>query len=289
MAKIKLITDSACDLTPELEKQNDIRILNFKVAMGDNSYISRVDFDTIRFYELLEAYEGLPSTSQITMFEYEEVFREYYEQGYDAVIYVSINKNASGTYNNAIMAKNALYESIPEAKGKFEIYIIDSRSYTAAYGFPLTQAAEQIRRGAGVKEVVAYFEDWFEKVVIYFAPYTLKYAKKSGRIPSAAAFVGEVLGLRPIMQISNGEITTYDKVRGDKAVIPKILEHTVRNMIPQTPYCVIYGKDEVIRDVITNEATKIFGYPPSGYYQIGAAIAINAGPVVAGIMFKKNS
>ena len=288
MQRIKLMTDSACDLTQQQEKDCDIMFLNFKVAVGDNSYTSRVDFDNAGFYEIMEAYDGLPSTSQITEFEFEEAFEALYNEGYDAVIYMSINKNASATYNNACMARDSFFESHKEAKDKFSIEIVDSRNYTVAYGYPLVQASGMIKRGAALSEVVNYLNDWAENVMIYFAPYTLRYAKKSGRIPSAAAFVGEMLGLRPIMKIFDGEITTYDKVRGDKAIIPRIVDHVLDTMVPQTPYCLIYGNDDNVLKELTEECEKRIGYPPEFATQIGAAIAINAGPVVAGVMFRKN-
>ena len=110
--------------------------------------------------------------------------------------------------------------------------------------------------------------------------------RKSGRIPSAAAFVGEVMGLRPIMRIHDHAIVTETKVRGDKAIVPKILDLTVKEMIPQTPYCIVYGNDESVRDEMAQAMTKKVGYPPAECFQIGAAIAINAGPKVTGVIFK---
>lgn len=289
MAKIKLMSDSACDITSEQEKKYDIRIMNFKLAMGDESYVSRVDFDNEKFYEMLDGYDGIPTHSQITAYEYSEEFEKYYNEGYTDVINVTINANASSTYSNAVMAANQFFEEHPDAKGKFNIYNIDSRSYTATYGYPLCQAAVKISKGATAKEVVDYIEDWLSKSVIYFAMYTLKYAKKSGRIPSAAAFVGEVLGLKPIMRICDGEIKTHDKVRGDKAVLPKIESLVSDEIIPKTPYCVIYGSDTEVRDELVKTMTKKLGYPPADVYQIGAVITANAGPKVVGVMFRSKS
>ena len=73
MAKIKFLTDSASDITDELEKKLDIQIMNFKVAMGDDSYTSRIDFDNEKFYKMLDDFDGIPVTSQITAFEYQEI------------------------------------------------------------------------------------------------------------------------------------------------------------------------------------------------------------------------
>ncbi|MBR6873979.1 MAG: DegV family protein [Ruminococcus sp.] len=286
MAKIKLLTDAAADISPEYEKELGIRVIPFKVAMGDKTYTSGVDFDNDKFYKMLDAYDGIPATSQITAFEYEEIFKEYYDKGYTDIINVTINREGSATYNNACMAAESFFENNPEAKGKFEIYNIDSEGYTGAYGWPVIQAAGKIKKGCSAKEIAAYIQDWVSNCVIYFAMYTLKYARKSGRIPSAAAFVGEVMGLRPVMRIHDHEIKTFTKVRGDKAVIPKILDLTADEIIPQTPYCVVYGRDEAVRDELAKALTKKLGYPPADFFQIGAAIAINAGPNVVGAIFK---
>lgn len=286
MAKIKLMTDSASDISYEHEKQYDIKVMNFKLAVGENSYVSREDFDNEGFYKILDSYDGIPSTSQITVFEYSEEFSKYYSEGYTDVINVTINANGSATYGNAVLAAEQFFNEHPEAKGKFHIYNIDSANYTGAYGYPIIQAGVKISKGASAKEVVDFINDWISKVVIYFAPYTLKYAKKSGRIPSAAAFVGEVLGLRPIMRICEGEIKTAEKVRGDKSIVPKIEELTAEEMIPQTPYCIVYGSDDSVGDEMAKAMTKKLGYPPEDYFQIGAAIAINAGPKVTGVIFK---
>lgn len=288
MAKIKLITDAASDIAPKYEKELDIRVIPFKVAMGDKSYTSGVDFDNAKFYKMLDEYDGIPATSQITVFDYEEIFAEYYGKGYTDIINVTINSEGSATYNNACMAANNFFEEHPEAKGKFNIYNIDSEGYTGAYGWPVLQAAEKIKKGIPAAEIVDYIKEWVSGCVIYFAMYTLKYARKSGRIPSAAAFVGEVMGLRPVMRIHDHQIKTHTKVRGDKAVIPKIIDLTAAEIIPQTPYCIVYGKDEKVRDELAEELTKKLGYPPAEYFQIGAAIAINAGPLVVGAIFKSS-
>ena len=289
MAKIKIMTDSACDITEKLEKELDILIVPFKVAVGDKSYTSRVDFDNEKFYEIMDGYDGIPVTSQITTFEYVEIFEKLYNEGYTDVINTTINSNGSATYNNSQMAKEQFFEENPDAKGKFNIYNLDSKGYSGGYGYPVIEGAKKAIKGQSAKEIVDYMQDWIDNVVIFFAPYTLKYAKKSGRIPSAAAFVGEVMGLRPIMRIQDKKIITETKVRGDKAIIPKIVDCCAKEIIPQTPYCIVYGNDTDIRDEMIQAMTKKMGYPPVDSFQIGAAVAINAGPKVVGVIFKSQA
>ena len=115
MAKIKLLTDAASDISPEYEKELGIRVIPFKVAMGDKTYTSGVDFDNDKFYQMIDDYDGIPVTSQITAFEYEEIFKEIYDEGYTDIINVTINREGSATYNNACMAADSFFENNPEA------------------------------------------------------------------------------------------------------------------------------------------------------------------------------
>ena len=100
-------------------------------------------------------------------------------------------------------------------------------------------------------------------------------------------FVGDALGLKPIMRIFDHVITTEDKVRGEKMIIPTIVKKTAAEIEPQTPYCIVYGNDTSVCDDLAKAMYQKMGYPPAGFYQIGAAIAVNAGPKVVGVIFKK--
>lgn len=286
MPKIKIMTDSASDISAENEKKYDIHIIPFKVALGEKSYTSRVDFDNEQFYGMMDEYDGIPVTSQITAYEFMENFKELYYDEYTDVIYVSINSEGSSTYSNAVMAREQFYEEIPDAKNEFRITVIDGRSYTGGYGYAVVEAAKKAQKGTPAKEIEAFIRDWVDNCVIFFGMYSLKYAKKSGRIPAAAAFVGEIMGLRPVSRIQHNQITTEAKVRGDKALVPKILELTVGEQIPKTPYCIVYGRDPEVRDEMVQAMTKKVGYPPVDCYKIGSEVAVNAGPKVVGVIFK---
>lgn len=286
MDRIKIMTDSASDIPKELEKQYDIRILSFPVTVGDKGYLERVDFTNEEFYEILQNAPKIPVTSQITVFQFEEEFKTFFEQGYAELIYVSIYSGGSSTYNNAVMAKEQFYESHPEAKTQFKIHLVDSKAYTMAYGYPVVEAAKKAQRGASSDEIVAYLEDWFDSVEIYFAPYTLEFVKKSGRVPAAAAFVGELIGLRPIISIIDGETKVIEKVRGDKAILPALFKHAKERIIPQTPYMLVRSTKNEECAELAAQLKKQFGYEAVGQFDIGAAISINAGPKVVGVIVK---
>lgn len=286
MPKIKIMTDSASDIRDEIAEELDITIVPFKVALGDKSYVSRVDFTTEEFYRMMEEYDGMPTHSQITAFEFSEIFERIYSEGYSDIINITINKEGSATYGNAVMAAKQFFEEHPERSESFHIYNIDGVTYSGGYGYPVTQAAIKAKKGEAPEEIVSFVKDWVTDCTVLFAPYSLKYARKSGRIPSAAAFAGELMGLRPIMRIETNKIVTNSKVRGDKNIIPEILKLTAAEIIPQTPYGIVYGSDRAVADEMADVLTKKLGYPPYEFYQIGAAIAINAGPKVVGSIYK---
>lgn len=129
-------------------------------------------------------------------------------------------------------------------------------------------------------------QDWLANAEVHFGCYTLEFVKRSGRVSTAAAFVGELMGLRPVIQIKKGVSTTDAKVRGDKAVIPKIVEITANRIIPQTPYGLVYAdNDEQVKELAA-ALTKKLGYPPEMQFRIGGVIAANAGPDLVGAFFK---
>ena len=216
-----------------------------------------------------------------------EAYEEIWREGYTDVIYVSINSKGSATYGNSLMAREEFFETHPEAREHFSIYAVDSRNYTIAYGYPVVEAAKKAEKGASPEEIVAYLEDWFSCCRIYFAPYSLEFVKKSGRVSCAAAFVGELMGLKPIISFVDGESKTVAKVRGDKAVIPAILKLAKERMIPHTPYCIIGGSVQEYIDTMDAESRKLFGYGSSMTTTAGAAISINAGHKIIGIIIKE--
>ena len=288
MEKIKIFTDSASDISNAHEKELDIGVMNFSIAMGDQSYTSRVDFDNDGFYALMAEYDGIPLTSQITAYQFQEMYEQYYKEGYTDVIGILINSEGSATYGNSLMAYDLFLEEHPEAKDVFRVHSIDSRSYTGAYGYAAVEAARMVKDGKTVDEILGFVQEWMAHVVVYFAPYSLKYAGKSGRIPSAAALVGDKLGIKPAMRIWDHEITTAMTIRGEKKVVKKIAEKTFAEMKKGTPYMIVYGDRTDLRDQMAAAMTDLTGYEPTDTYQVGAAVAANAGPTVVGVIFQEN-
>ena len=289
MNKIAILTDSCCDLPKETIKELGIKVLPFTLTVGGESFREMYDKSTKEFYELLETTDEIPKHSQISPITFEETYKELFEKGYTDIISVSINSKGSGTFNNSVLAKNDFYENNPEAEGKIRIYNIDSKCYTLFYGYPVMEAAKKIRRGAEPEEIVAYLEDWFNVSAIYAVPFTLKYAKKSGRISAAKAFAGELLGLKPVIMFADGNTETVDKIRGEKNIVSKLVEIVEKNMTPQTPYIMLHGKDDTVAKEVEKELAKKTGRKAEMFGSIGAVVTANIGPdLVAVVVRRKN-
>ncbi|MBQ8287422.1 MAG: DegV family protein [Clostridia bacterium] len=289
MEKIKLITDSASDITLEQERDNDITVMNYSFLLDEKSYESRVDVTNEEFYSLLESSPSLPSTSQITVFRFAELYESVLAEGYTDVIVTLINKDASATFGNAEVAREQFYEAHPECRESFRIRLIDSRTYTAGYGYAVLAAAELVKAGKSADEVEAFILDWLAHVLIYFAPYTLKYAKKSGRIPGAVAVVGEALGIKPIMRICDHKIDNNEMIRGEKKLIPKIADKVMSEIEPGTPYIVLNGNNPADGDTMEKTMIDALGYAPVMRTEIGSIISSHAGPKVVGVVFRSKN
>ena len=288
MSKVVLMTDSASDISFENEKKYGIKVLCFRHAFGDDTYTSRLDGDNDTYYRMLDSFDGVPTTSQITPFEFQDIYEEEYNSGCTDLIYVSINANGSATNSNAHMAAELFYDEYPEAKDIMRIHIIDSGLYTGAYGYAVVEAAKMLESGASVEDTIAFISDWCAHSEVYFCLYTLKYAAKSGRISGATAFLGNALGIKPLMHVKHGGIKDAAKVRGEKNMVKTVLDYTVKAMRPGSPYCVVCGSNvESIKDMEAAMTEKV-GYPPADYYRIGAEVAANTGPQVIGIIFYRN-
>ncbi len=286
MVKFRVYTDAAADISGEQRQRYGIRVLPIPVTMGEKTFQSGVDLENDAFYSMMEAYDGIPVTSQITPYAFEEMYAQELADGTQALLVFLINSKGSATYANAVSTRDRFYAENPDAKEKMRIYLLDGASYTGGYGYAAILAAQQLEMGAPVDEVVAKAEEQLKKQRIYFGLYSLRYAGKSGRIPSAAVFVGEALGIKPIMQVWDHAITTVGKARGEKKLMKEIVKMTSEDMEPNTPYSVVYGKETADRDELAAEMEKKVGYPPVYQFQIGPAVAINAGPRVVGTIFE---
>lgn len=289
MSKIMIMTDTCCDLSKETIEELGITVLPFEINFCGEVFRETFDKSADEFYEMMSRSDEIPKHSQINPSVFEETYKKLYDEGYTDIISVSINSAGSGTYNNSIIGKNDFFENNPDAEGKLRIFNIDSRCYTIFYGYPIMEAMKKIRKGAEAEDIVAYLEEWFNVCAIYAVPYNLKYARKSGRISAAAAFAGELLGLKPIIEFADNKTTTVEKIRGEKNIVQKLVDCVEKRMTPQTPYLIIHGRDDALAKEVEREMIKRVGRKAEMFSKIGCAVASNIGPDIVAVLIRRKN
>ena len=286
MARIKFSTDSASDIPVSLREELNIQVLPFPIAMGDKEYADGFDFTPQEFYEMLLTAPQIPTHAQLNPYVFTELFETAWQEGYTDLIHTSINSKGSATCSNAFQARGAFYRDHPEAEETFRIHIIDALNYTMGYGWAVVQGARMAAGGATPQTVVDFIQDWVDHVQVVFVPLDLRFAKKLGRVSAAAAFVGEALGLKPIMTFVNGESRILAKIRGEKAVTAKLVDMCKNERREGTPYLLIQGGNAEQSGKLLDLCRQELGEEPAMAYQIGGVIAINAGPNLIGVIYR---
>jgi len=288
MSKIKIITDSSSDIPKGLQKELDITVVPVLIIDGDNEYRDGIDIELKEFYEKLKTCDKLPSTSRPAPGSFYDEYEKAYNEGYSDLIYVCINSNGSSTYQGAKMDLEDFYDDNPDAKDKINVHIIDSLTYSMGYGYAVVLGAKAIKDGKDIDEVIAIIKDWLDSNHILFVPLDLKCVKKSGRVSAAAAFVGDALGLKPVITFEGGESKTIGKIRGEKKVASEIVAMALKEREPNTPYIIAKGCDTDVYAQLKDKATEALGEEPTVEFDLGSSIAINSGPNVVGIIYKKS-
>lgn len=285
MSKIAILTDSSCDIPVELEQKYGIDILCFPITLDGVSYTERKDFTPEEFYDMMRQAKGVPTTAAITSLRFLEKFCEYVDEGYTEVLAVLINGTGSATFNNAVMAAEELKEERPGHKMK--IHLVDARTYSMVFGWYVCEAARKIRNGAEVAHVKAELEKQMASNEICLAAFSLKQMKKSGRISAAAAFAGELLGLRPIISLVDGQSKAESKVRGDAAVIPAMIKYVKSRVedVSQMEYQIAGTDDDDKLKELEKACKKEFGHPPVNIFRLGGVVSANTGPDALAITF----
>lgn len=219
MSDIKIIVDSGSDIPQDLAEKYNIGIISFLSIFGEEQFIQRVNITNDEFYNKLENYDGVPTTSQTPFGDMLDFFREQCNQ-HESVIYFALSSAASGQYQTANIVKGELEEENPN----IDFHIVDTQKFSLYIAQTAVYAAELVKAGKSVNEILEKCEKYIKSWRCYLLVDTLKYLEKGGRLSKAAAFVGTMLDIKPILTIENGLVESLDKLRGKKKLIDKLID-----------------------------------------------------------------
>ena len=200
---VRIITDSGIDLPGELDPR--LTVIPLGITFGATTYADGVDLTNDRFYEMLIESDELPKTSQATPYAYQQVFEQVRAAGEEAVV-ITLSSALSGTYQSAVTA----------AADYPEVHVIDGKNVTIGQSLLVLYALRLVDEGLGAAEIAEKVEAVVGRVCLLALLDTLEYLKRGGRIPKSVGAIGELLSIKPVVGVEDGEVVMLGKARGSK-------------------------------------------------------------------------
>ena len=261
-----------------------IEVVGFPINLDGVEYMERKDFTNDQFYQMMRDAQGVPTTAAITQLQFCDIYARYVDEGYTDLVYLSINAGGSSTYNNAVKAIELLEEERPGFTMK--IQVIDSQNYSMPYGWYFCECARKVRNGGELAACVGELKQKLDCVEICLAAYSLKQMKKSGRISAAAAVMGELMGIRPIITLIDGKTKVEAKVRGDDKVVPAMVELAKKRSEGVEDFDYMIGHTNIPqKDDLIKACRKAFGKDPLITFPLGGVVSANTGPDTIALVY----
>lgn len=233
MSRIRVVTDSTADIEPDDANRLGIEVVPLNVHWNGSTYQDKVEITIEEFYRKLREEKGTPKTSQPSAGEFEAAYRELLEDA-DEIISVHLSGKLSGTLNSAqLAAKNVAAN---------RIMVVDSRTTSYALGMIVNRVASAASEGRSLRECHELALDLVQRAKLFAAVDTLEFLRRGGRIGRAQAFAGNLLAIKLIFEIRDGEVYPIDRVRTRAAVIRRTAE-VVSDCGSFAEGAVLYGDD----------------------------------------------
>ena len=273
---ISIVTDSTADIPISQAKELGITIVPLTVFFGDKAYLDNVELDNARFYAMLQSNRELPRTSQPSPAAFEEAYTRLVQEGAEGILSVHLSAKLSGTYQSACTALDMLSD---ETK-KVPIEIIDSQSISAGMGYALQRAAQEARAGESLEEIKAHLLSRLQRTRILAVLDTLEWLRRGGRIGGARAMLGNMLSVKPIISLREGEVAPVEQPRTRSKAYARVAQ-LFSEMGQVENVCVVESNEEVGQQLA--EALKTVYNKDIEHYKLGGVLGTHAGPGTVGI------
>ncbi|MGL4772011.1 MAG: DegV family protein [Clostridium sp.] len=279
MEKIALLTDSACDLTFEQLKENNVYTAPFRIIYSYGEFEDKITITPSEVYASFK--KEIPTTSLPNMKKVEDILNKIEEEGYTHIIVITISSGLSGTYNAFRLAI--------EERTSLKTHIYDTTTLSIAEGSIVLDAAKMIKDGQSFQSIINELPNIRSKTHTFFTLDTLEYLIKGGRIGKVAGTIGQILNLKPIITVGDdGIYHTYSKVRGRKQALNALVD--IVNTYTKKGKCKIWivqgdalEDAKIFKDKISNNPN----LEDIIITDCGPALVVHTGPGLIGMIIKE--
>lgn len=272
---VKIVTDSSADIPPPLAAALDIHVVPIRVEFGTVGYCDGVDLSGEEFYRKLRESATLPTTSQPSLGELQQIYRRLTDDGCD-VVSVHLSSGLSGTYNVACLA--AEDEDLPPGA----VAVVDTQAISMCVGWIAILGARAAANGASQADVVALMNDLRGRVRILGLLDTLEYVQRGGRLGMASAFLGTMLAIKPILHMKHGTAQPMEKVRTKPRAMQRLVELTA-GFGPLDELAVMHGDAPDEAGKLADMLAPLYPRDQMLIAHIGAGLGVHVGPRAVGV------
>lgn len=275
---VKIVTDSTCDIPPQLMQDLGITAVPIYVVFGDKSYRDKLDIGDDEFYEKLVHGPVHPTTSIPTPKDFADVYNKLAQET-DEIISIPITSKESGTYNAALLAKELVTR-------KCRIEVVDSLSMSMALGLLVAEAGRQAKAGASLDKVTELVRRTIPKVHLIFLLDTLKYVVRGGRLSKPYGIIGSALRVKPLLTLKEGDLSMVGVARTKAKAVERLYEFA-KGFPKVKELAVAYTTAHDEARAFTDRLKAAFPGVPVSLMRVGSSLGTHAGPGGMGIAVRE--
>ncbi len=271
---IRIVTDSTSDIPSEVARKLGISIVPLTVSFGKKVYRDGLDLNAEEFYSKLAQTEELPKTAQPSVGSFIDVYETLAQQD-NEIISIHLSNKLSGTYNAALLAKEAMTKDC-------RIEVVDSKSVSMGLGLTVIAAAKAVRDGVTFKEAMDIIHRNVSRMHLVAFLQTLEYLEKGGRLGKGKALLGTLLRVKPLIAVRDGEVQPFGRARTTRGALQRLYDF-VNALLHIRGLSIMYTTVSKEVEILAKLLAPLFPQDRIIVTQVGSTLGTHTGPGTVGV------